>query len=233
MMEHTQKIPTIALFILSAAIANAQTLVIDDFDSYTDTTELQANWNSFGNAATSGAPLLAAGQGVDGSNAAAFSLNWFATGASNANMRRINLTSLDLSSYDFLDVNLFVETDTGNDSPTNPTILKIAFQSSDSTIWQTSLSFALEPNLDAYSLLSFELSETAMERVSGSGSFADSIVDITNIRLRFENVEEANVGQTAFVSSIVASTIPEPSTYALGFGLAMAGTVLLWRRKAQ
>lgn len=228
-MKYTQKIPSIALFVLSAAIGNAQTLVIDDFNSYTDTSELQSNWNSFGTAASSGAPTLAAGSGVGGSNAAAFSLNWF--DGTNANARRINLTNLDLSSYDFLDVNMFVETDAGNDSPTSPTVLKVAFQSSDSTIWQTSASFAQEPNVGTYALLSFVLSETEMDRVSGTGSFATSIADITNIRLRFENAQESNVGQTAFISSISASTIPEPSTYALGFGVIMAGTVLFIRRK--
>ncbi len=228
-MKYILKTTALALFLMSATISNAQTLVIDDFDSYGDTAALQTNWNSFGTAASSGAPTLAAGEGVSGSNAAKFSLNWF--DGNNANMRRINLTNLDLSSYDFLDISLYVETDVGNVSPTVPTILKVAFQSSDGTIWQTSLSFAQEPNVDSYSLLSFELSESMMQRTNGSGSFSSTITDITNIRLRFENSQESNVGQTAFISSIAASTIPEPSSYALGFGVMMIGTVLLIRRK--
>jgi len=229
-MKYIKLIPTTALILLSATIGNAQSLVIDDFDSYSTTGELQTNWNSFGNAATSGAPTLASGAGVGGSNAATFSLNWFSSGASNANARHINL-SLDLSTYDFLDVALFVETDAGNVDPSAPTILKIAFQSSDSTIWQTKSSSALTVNVDSYSTLSFGLTDTIMERVSGSGDFASSIGDITNIRLRFENAEETNVGQTAYISSLTATTIPEPNSYALIFGMVITGAALVSRRE--
>ncbi len=223
------KIPTILSLVLATglSVANAQTLMIDNFDGYADTVELQNNWNSFGTAASSGAPTLGAGEGVAGSNAAVYSLNWF--DGNNANMRRINLGGLDLSAYSALDVTMYVETDAGNDAPTASTVLKVAIQSSDSTIWQTSATFALAPNVDSYSILSFNLSEAEMDRVAGSGTFADTLADVDNLRLRFENAQEVNVGQTAYVSSIAA--IPEPSTYALLFGGLMMSLALVRRRR--
>ncbi len=206
---------------------NAQTLVIDDFDSYADTSELQANWNSFGGAASAGPPSLASGSGVGGSNAASFSLNWNL--GTNGNMRRLNLAGTDLSTYDSIDITAFIETQSGFSGPASPTILKIAIQGSNGAIWQTTVASAQEPNVDSYTTLSFILSDSDMELADGSGSFVSTIASVDNIRLRYENASQDS-RQTVLVSSIVA--VPEPGTYGLMLGsLILVGVVLIRRKR--
>ena len=59
----------------------------------------------------------------------------------------------------------------------------------------------------------FELTEVDMERVSGSESFADVLANTGNLRLRFENTQQASVLEYAHIDSIEAiKELPKSGT---------------------
>ena len=71
------KLPIVSACVLisSVSLANASTLVIDDFSYDLAFDAVVTNWNSFGAAATAGAGVFHPGEGVDGSNAMRFALD--------------------------------------------------------------------------------------------------------------------------------------------------------------
>lgn len=105
--------------------SNAQTLNIRDFDLYADTASLQADVSSFGSAAQAGKPTLSVGSGVNNTNAALYTLTW--NTGNNANLILLNLPSgaNDLSSYDKIEANVFLETTSGYSAPANSTVAKL------------------------------------------------------------------------------------------------------------
>lgn len=193
---------------------NAQTLNIRDFDLYADTASLQADVFSFGSAAQAGKPTLSLGTGVDNTNAALFTLTW--NTGNNANLTLLNLLSSsdDLSSYDKIEANVFLETTSGYATPTNSTIIKLVIEGGSSkTIWQTRTTKAIQLTNGASNQLIFELSQVDMERVSAWEPLSDVLANVVNIRLRFENTSQAGVMENAHIDSIAATTDPqEPGT---------------------
>ena len=115
----------ISFLLVFTSVTNAQTLLINDFDSYADTAELQTEWGAFG-AASGGAPELPVGTGVNGTNSARYALAWNA--GNNANMNYFAFPVQDLSIYESLDVSVYLETISGFSSPTNPTTLLLAIE---------------------------------------------------------------------------------------------------------
>lgn len=185
---------------------NAQTLNIRDFDLYVDTGSLQADVFSFGSAAQAGKPTLSLGSGVDNTNAALYTLTW--NTGNNANLILLNplSSSDDLSSYDKIEANVFLETTSGYATPTNSTIIKLAIEGgSEKTIWQTRTTKAIQLTNGASNQLIFELSEVDMERISAREPLSDVLKNVGNIRLRFENTSQARVMENAHIDSIVAT----------------------------
>ena len=220
------KIPTISacLLISSVSLASAA-LVIENFDSYDNDGAVVPNWNSFGTAATAGAPVLHVGQGVDGSNAARFALDWRGGGNTNANARRINLNSLDLSGYSALSVVAFIETRAGFDAPPDPTTFRVAFEGTNGAIWQTSTAAALTIADDSYQAYIFDFSDLVL--VQGGGTLQDAMGSLLNFRLRFENTPGVESRQDVFFDSVAA--IPEPGTW--GAILGSVGLLLVFLRR--
>lgn len=204
------KILTALVFLFTGIVSlTASTLLIDDFDSYQTTAELQGNWNSFGVAATAGPPVLHIGEGVNGSNAARFALDW-RDGRNNANARRINLNNLDLSGFEALSVVIYIKTRDTFEDPTDPTLFKLALQGANGAIWQTPTTLAPAIENESYATFTFLFSE--MELIDGPGSIADALQNVANFRLRFENASGNNSRQDAFIDSVIAvsgSEVPE------------------------
>ena len=182
-----------------------QTLNIIDLDFYADTASLQGDVFSFGSAAQAGKPTLSLGSGVGNTNAALYTLTW--NTGNNANLGFLNLLSGsdDLSSYNKIETNVFLETTSGYATPTNATIIKLVIEGgSDKTIWQTRKTKAIQLTNGASNRLIFELSEVDMERVSAGEPLSDVLENVINIRLRFENTSQTGVKENAHIGSIVA-----------------------------
>ena len=192
--------------------SNAQTLNIRDFDLYADTASLQADVSSFGSAAQAGKPTLSVGSGVNNTNAALYTLTW--NTGNNANLILLNLPSGadDLSSYDKIEANVFLEPTSGYSAPANSTVAKLVIEGGASnTIWQTRTDKAIQLANGASNQLVFELSEVDMERVSAWEPLSDVLANVVNIRLRFENATQAGVMENAHIDSIAATTDPQES----------------------
>ena len=200
--------------LLVANVLCAASLKIEDFDSYTDTASLQANVFTFGTGAQAGKPDLVIGAGSAGGNVACFKLTW--SHGNNGNLQFDNLASdeQDLSAYSEIKVIMKIETGSGFSAHADPTVVKLAIKGNNGAIWQTKAQNPVELALGAYDESKFNLSTDDMERVAGNASFEDTIADIENIRLRFENSQQANVLENAFIDSIVALSDPasQPST---------------------
>lgn len=193
----------ILLISLASSTLSALTLVIEDFDSYIDTSSFQEDVFSFGNAAQAGKPSLAEGLGINDSNAACFNLTW-STG-NNANLSFINLSpnARNLSGYSEIRASVLIESQTSG-TP-NSTRIKIAIEGGpDNSIWQTRNVRAERPTVNTFYELRFDLSSTDMERVEGTSTLESVIQDINNIRLRFENAQQEGFLQDVYIDSIVA-----------------------------
>ena len=217
----------LTVFILSVdCVANAQTLVINDFESYDNTDALRSEWFVFG-AAIADRPYIDSNAN-DGTKAALLPVNW--SGSNNdANLNYFsNLGAAgDLSAYTA--VNVFVNLQTAGDPPSNSTSVLLAIQGgAGNSIFQTDSEFAQIATVGSYSELSFSLSEPEMVLTEdNSDSFADVLSNISSIRLRFENTSTSGA-QNILVDSLTA--VPEPSSIALLLGLGSLSFVL-YRRK--
>ncbi len=191
---------------LATSSLNAQ-LILEDFESYIDTSALQADVFTFGSAAQAGKPSLAMGLGENNSNAACFNLTW-ETG-NNANLCFINLSpnTHNLSGYSEIKAFVFIEDYPGGGGLTETsaiTLAKLAIEGVDGSIWQTRSAKAERPPIDSPYTLRFMLSPSDMERVDGQGPFQNTISNIKNIRLRFENSRRSGFRQDAYIDSIIA-----------------------------
>ena len=210
-MKYTSYVIVMAFLVaLSASSLSAQ-LIIEDFESYIDTSSLQADVFSFGSAAQAGKPSLAIGLGENDTNAACFNLTW-ETG-NNANVSFINLSpnTQNLNSYSEVTAFIFIEDyPSGPELPgaaaaaTSATIVKLAIEGADGSIWQTRSVKASRPTVNASDTLRFRLSPLDMERVEGQGQFPGTLSNIKNIRLRFENSRRSGFRQDAYIDSITA-----------------------------
>ena len=198
--------------VLTINSLNAE-LILEDFESYVDTSALHADIFSFGSAAQAGKPSLAEGLGENDTKAACFNLTW-ETG-NNANMCFINLSpnTKNLKGYSEINAFLYLEAypsespspnENASAAASNPTIVKLAIEGNDGTIWQTRSVKAERPAIDSVYNLRFRLNTRDMERVEGSGSFEDVVSNIKNIRMRFENSRRSGFRQDAYIDSIKA-----------------------------
>ena len=204
-MKYTNYVAAV-LAVLIANSLNAQ-LVIEDFESYIDTSSLQADVFSFGSAAQAGKPSLAIGLGENDSNAACFNLTW-ETG-NNSNLSFINLSpnTQNLSGYSEITAFIFIENYSnvvGANETVTPTVVKLAIEGMDGTIWQTRTIKAESLPVGSSYTVRFRLSTIDMECVEGMASFSATISNIKNIRLRFENARRSGFRQDAYIDSIVA-----------------------------
>ena len=229
------KLPIVSACVLisSVSLANASTLVIDDFSYDLAFDAVVTNWNSFGAAATAGAGVFHPGEGVDGSNAMRFALDWRGPSNTNANARRINLNNLDLSAFNSVTVEARITTRDTFSDPLAPTLFKVAFQGTNNSIWQTPTLLAPTIVSDTYQSYVFFFDD--LELADGTGSVADVMGDLNNIRLRFENAGGQQSRQDVFISSVTASVtpIPEPATWSALMGVGCLGVALLRRRKRE
>ena len=200
-MKHTSYI-TIFLTALAMSSLNAE-LVIEDFDIYPDTNTLHADVFSFGTAAQAGKPSLAVGLGENDSNAACFNLTWETGNDANLCLIKLSPNAKNLSGYSELTAYIYIEDYNTTDVKT-PTLAKLAIEGMDGAIWQTRSVKADKPPVDSAYTLRFRLSPSAMERVEGSGSFKDTISNVKNIRLRFENTKRPGFKQDVYIDSIKA-----------------------------
>ena len=221
-----------SLFLFSSiCIAGAQSYLISDFDSYADTAALRAEWSSFGNGAQDGAPSLSEGTGIGNpsSNAAVFTLTWGSGSSANAVFGEFGSNGFtlptelqDLSNYG--EISFFALLSNTSDLNSNTlssssTLVKVAFEGGDAgnTVWQSTNGTGLvaDNNYSQYSLSLNDVNE--MSSVGGGNdSFENTIQNVKNIRLQFENTS-AGSNEFVFLDNITA--VPEPSSYALLIGL--------------
>ena len=87
-----------------------------------------------------------------------------------------------------------------------PTIVKLAVEGVDGTIWQTrSVRAEKRQPVDSSYTIRFRLISTDMEQIDGQSSLKDVLSDVKNVRIRFENSRKAGFRQDAYIDSIVAS----------------------------
>jgi hypothetical protein len=196
-----KKLITFAALLLSSLPLAASSLLIESFDNYQTTTELQAAWNSFGTAATAGPPVLHIGEGVAGSNAARFALDWRGAANTNANARRFNYNG-DLSAYDAIAVVARMETRAGFAPPPVPTRFKVAIQGANGAIWQTPNDVAPSIVENTYQTYTFSFAD--MTLVDGSGTLEEALQNISNFRLRFENDPAVQSREDVFFDRVEA-----------------------------
>jgi hypothetical protein len=199
---------------ISASVLNALSSEIENFDSYNSTSELQADVFSFGSAAQAGRPTLSDENGANGTNAAKFKLTWETGDNANLVFYNVSAVSGDLSNYEKIEMTFFMETADSYIAPSEVTLVKLAVEGgSNNTIWQTRSIKAVQLASDVFTIAIFELTEVDMERVSGSESFADVLANTGNIRLRFENTQQAGVLENAYIDSIEAiKELPKSGT---------------------
>lgn len=198
------------LAVLFAALTisplNAE-LILEDFESYVDTNALRADIFSFGSAAQAGKPSLAEGLGKDDSKAACFNLTWETGNSANMCFNNLSPNTKNLSGYSEINSFIYLEAypnENASAVASNPTIVKLAIEGNDGTIWQTRSVKAEKPAVDSVYNLRFRLNTRDMERVEGSGSFESVISNIKNIRIRFENSKRPGFRQNAYIDSIKA-----------------------------
>ncbi len=186
--------------------ACAKELLIEDFSAYGSSEQLQSQWNAFGNAASSGPATLDLNSGRNKTHTALFQLNWDA--GDNANMRLKSLPTgkQDLSEFDAVEVVLMLSPDAaGFSSPDRPTSMRLVVQGGpDGSIWQTDSSLKTLPQSKHYQTIIFKLSENEMVRESGSSSLRETLSQVSNLRLRFENLNTAGVRQDVYIDTITA-----------------------------
>ncbi len=205
----------ILLAILSVNFVYADVLTIEDFDSYADTSSMQANVTTFGAAAQVGVPSLAIGSGIENTNAAHILLTWEYGSNANLSLTNLNPAAQKLSEGSSIQSSVYLETAVGHSAAASPTCVKLAIEGANATIWQTKPQFAVQPRPGAFYQLAFNVSSTDMENVSGTDeTFAETIANVRSIRFRFENDVQAGVFEDAYIDSIVSVTNPEnkPST---------------------
>ena len=191
-MKHINYITALlAAFLVNSLHAQ---LIMEDFESYLDTSSLQADVFSFGSAAQAGKPSLAVGLGENDSN---------------ANLSLINLSpnTQNLSGYSEVTAFIFLESNSTVSLPAEAsasTIVKLAIEGVDGSIWQTRSIKAERPPVGSAYKLRFRLSPSDMELLEGSGQFQSTISNIKNIRLRFENSRRSGFRQDAYIDSITA-----------------------------
>lgn len=204
------KIPAIcATLFLAALSAQASSQVIDDFASFESTAALQQNWGSFGAAATAGAPVLEVGKGIDGANAARYALDWRGAGNTNANARRSNVNA-DLSGFNALSVVAYIETRATFVAPADPTVFKVAIQGANGDIWQTPTSMAPTISSTDYQSYVFLFSELNLVVVGPSGvagTLNDTLGNVSQIRLRFENTPGQQSREDVYFATMEAITV--------------------------
>ncbi|MBC2592906.1 hypothetical protein H5P28_01405 [Ruficoccus amylovorans] len=182
----------------------AAEIVLENFDSYATTADLQKRWNAFGSAASAGPATLSKAPSQTGGKAALFQLNWDA--GNNANMRLAALPEnlQDLSGYQSVAVTLRLADDSGGyGQPSAPTKLRLVVRGgADETIWQTDAdAMPPVPGGETVTLI-LPLSQKTMTRESGRSSLSETLSKVGDLRLRFENEEAANTRQDAYVESI-------------------------------
>ena len=196
-----------AIFISFVVSSLSAQLVIEDFESYFDSGSLKADVFTFGSAAQAGKPSLAMGLGENYTNAACFNLTW-ETG-NNANLCFINLSpnTKNLSGYAEITAHVFLEdypTADGLGETSTATVMKLALEGIDGSIWQTRTVKAERLPVDSAYKARFRLSPADMERVEGTGSFQNTLSSVKNIRVRFENSRRSGFRQDAYIDSITA-----------------------------
>lgn len=205
-MKYVKHTTAIFLLITATSTLNAR-LVIEDFEGYPDTKALQADVFSFGTAAQAGKPSLALGLGENNSNAACFNLTWETGNNANLCLLKLSQNVQNLSGYREITVHIFLEdysnVDTSGEASA-PTLAKLAIQGKNGTIWQTRTVKSEKLPADSAYKLRFRLSAIDMERVEGAGTFPDTIGNIKNVRLRFENSKRSGFRQDAYIDSITA-----------------------------
>lgn len=194
------------LLCLPATLLLGESTTIDDFSQYHTTEALHRNWNSFGNAASSGPATLETGEGPNASNTALFQLNWDSGDNANMRMHHLPSTTQSLSQYRTIEIVVKLEDDSnGYERPSKPTHIRLALQGGpDGSIWQTNAENVQVTNGKDYTTLQFKLSESDMTRESGDSSLQDTLAAVSNLRLRFENDKSPSAREDAYISSIIA-----------------------------
>jgi hypothetical protein len=208
------KINCLLLLVISVASLNAFTSEIENFDHYNSTSELQADVFSFGSAAQAGRPSLSVGTGVNNTNAAKFVLTWNTGDNANLVFYNVSAVSGDLSNYEKIEMTFFMEVPVDFTPPSNVTAVKLAIEGgTNNTIWQTRSIKAFQLTSNVSTLAVFELTDVDMENVSGSESLATVLTNVSNIRLRFENSQQAGAMEHAHIDSIEAvKELPKSGT---------------------
>lgn len=208
---------------LLSPLAHGATIVIDDFNSYTSGSMIQAQnpaWFRFGVAFSDGIYSIAGG--VNGTRGASVILQFNQSqGNNNASMRYIYSTPVSFEQGVTFAFDLAVNTL----SPSTTVTLQLSTENN-ATIYE--FIPAKQILSTSYENYSFTIDSTTMARMGGSGTLDSVLENLKNITIRFVNNGE-DVKQNFSIDNLTVTpaVIPEPSVALL---LPVVGGALLGRR---
>lgn len=194
------------------ALTNSQAILIDDFNSYVNTSYIQQQntaWSRFGGATTDGISSIAGG--VGGTRGAAYSVN-FANGTGSVKYTFSTLQNYTATTVLTLDLQIPL-------SLAGTQVQAVIYDGvagSSQTIYQTTAQSFTNATYITYT---FDFTTANTTRAQGAASLADVLTNVSAIGFRFSNTNGTGSASVQFDNLYV---VPEPSTVA---ALGLAGVV--------
>ncbi len=208
----------------SSSIAQGATIVIDDFNNYSNSTLLQnlpgTNWSRFGNATADGIYSIAGG--VGGTRGANYLVNYNTTTAVNGSVRYTYATPQSFEGNITFSLDIAVNTV----RPGTKVFAQIASSDATPTIFETLVGQSLSST--SYQTFTFSFSAENIKSIQGSKTLDQVVADLKSITFRFNNTLDTGSQTISFDNLIVTTAIPEPSLAWLsliGGGLAIGASI--------
>lgn len=209
-MNQLATLARVAGVVAGFALTNSQAVLIDDFNSYVNTSYIQQQntaWSRFGLATTDGISSIAGG--VGGTRGAAYSAN-FSNGAGSVKYTFATLQDFTATTVLSLDLQIPL-------SLAGTQVQAVIYDGSGETVYQTTAQSLTNPTYITYT---FDFTAANVTRAQGTASLADVLANVGAIGFRISNTNGTGSATITFDNLTV---VPEPSTVA---ALGLAGVVL-------
>lgn len=222
-----KKLITVFFSLAISITLNAQS-IYDDFESYTDTSNLKATWKGFGNA-LNGQYSLTETNGKNNSKAAEYKVDWTAGTFFGAQLVVGSTAGEDYSDALKVSVDVKFENETieGLNDTATDTTFKFQMRDMNNTVYQTNYS----PITSSFTNFEFEINNENMSFSEGTESITLEQVASNLQDFRFIVLNDDGAGvQNIYFDNFNVSSVPEPSVYALLAGLLSLGWISIKRR---